>query len=375
MDTMSLNSKGQRALFGTRTKRMKDFTAKFDDLALNVDMGDDRLEGLMFVASASGDFNGVYVSPHPFVSATLAAPPFSCPICSNPKEAHPTARDCICDDCAKIILTPLRSPDEDIGSSRRASKATKDQQAGSKDSTGTPLRVELEDRRKSKAMEAATERPRSEGTSGEPSGGPATPSKAREENPKRPRRESSAAKSPSYGRTRDTRASLEAKLAVEIETNMPLSKKVGRSTNNVSRDRCAEQATSQDKPQIKGAGREKRVLERHPAPTTQAHGKSLETRNMEESPGHCESRVTTRNQVSWQANRIPKLQIAMVDHWKRMFVLAPNALSLSRLECGSRNRNSRRRYQNPPIHLACLSAKSFQPSPGLPFHRSIRNLH
>mmetsp|Transcript_26931 Transcript_26931/g.104544 ORF Transcript_26931/g.104544 Transcript_26931/m.104544 type:complete len:341 (+) Transcript_26931:327-1349(+) len=187
MDTMSLNSKGQRALFGTRTKRMKDFTAKFDDLALNVDMGDDRLEGLMFVASASGDFNGVYVSPHPFVSATLAAPPFSCPICSNPKEAHPTARDCICDDCAKIILTPLRSPDEDIGSSRRASKATKDQQAGSKDSTGTPLRVELEDRRKSKAMEAATERPRSEGTSGEPSGGPATPSKAREENPKRPR--------------------------------------------------------------------------------------------------------------------------------------------------------------------------------------------
>uniref|UniRef100_A0A7S3ED85 Uncharacterized protein n=1 Tax=Rhodosorus marinus TaxID=101924 RepID=A0A7S3ED85_9RHOD len=251
------------------------------------------MPGLMFVASASGDFNGVYVSPHPFVSATLAAPPFSCPICSNPKEAHPTARDCI----SAQKKAPLRSPDEDIGSSRRASKATKDQQAGSKDSTGTPLRVELEDRRKSKAMEAATERPRSEGTSGEPSGGPATPSKAREENPKRPRRESSAAKSPSYGRTRDTRASLEAKLAVEIETNMPLSKKVGRSTNNVSRDRCAEQATSQDKPQIKGAGREKRVLERHPAPTTQAHGKSLETRNMEESPGHCESRVTTRNQA------------------------------------------------------------------------------
>lgn len=47
MDTMSLNSKGQRALFGTRTKRMKDFTAKFDDLALNVDMGDDRLEGIL----------------------------------------------------------------------------------------------------------------------------------------------------------------------------------------------------------------------------------------------------------------------------------------------------------------------------------------
>uniref|UniRef100_A0A7S2ZNZ5 Uncharacterized protein n=1 Tax=Rhodosorus marinus TaxID=101924 RepID=A0A7S2ZNZ5_9RHOD len=156
------------------------------------------MPGLMFVASASGDFNGVYVSPHPFVSATLAAPPFSCPICSNPKEAHPTARDCI----SAQKKAPLRSPDEDIGSSRRASKATKDQQAGSKDSTGTPLRVELEDRRKSKAMEAATERPRSEGTSGEPSGGPATPSKAREENPKRPRRESSAAKSPSYGRTR-----------------------------------------------------------------------------------------------------------------------------------------------------------------------------
>ncbi|KAJ8904798.1 hypothetical protein NDN08_001313 [Rhodosorus marinus] len=309
METMSLNSKGQRALFGTRTKRMTDFTVKFDDLALNVDMGEDHLEGLMFVAAASGDFSGVYVSPHPFVSATLAAPPLSCPICSNPKEAHPTARDCICDDCTKVLLTPLCSPYEAMGSAPTASKATKDQRVGSADSTATPLYLEPEDLRQSKAIEAARERRPSEGIAGtgagEHSGRPTKPSKERGETSKRPRRESSAAGSPSTGRTCDAQASRKPKLELETARNTTLFKKGSRSTQDISSDRCAEEVTSQERRQIKGAVQEKRVVEGNPAPRIQAHGDSLETMSTEECLGQGESRVTTRNQARMQEKESP----------------------------------------------------------------------
>uniref|UniRef100_A0A7S0BG63 Uncharacterized protein n=1 Tax=Rhodosorus marinus TaxID=101924 RepID=A0A7S0BG63_9RHOD len=301
METMSLNSKGQRALFGTRTKRMTDFTVKFDDLALNVDMGDDDLEGLMFVAAASGDFNGVYASPHHFVSATLAAPPFSCPICSNPKEAYPSARDCICDDCAKVLSTPLSSPYESMSLAPIAKMPTKHQRAGSADSSVTPLNLEPEDHRKSKAIDAPRERRHCEGTTGGPSGGPRNPSKEREETPKRARREFSAAGSPSTGGTStsasDAQASREPKLDLEIAKNTTLFKKVTPSTRNISSDRYPEEVTSQDMAQVKEAHPEKEVVEGSPAPRIQALGKPLETMSTEQCLRPCESRVTTRNQA------------------------------------------------------------------------------